>query len=107
MDAPQELLDLIDAAKTEIDDAKRAEIFDKLQKMLGDLCPAIPVYSPNKMCVMDSNIKGPVPGHPRVLPEQDVRHGFQHQGRDPDRVLRHQLVQGLQGVIHRSFAEES
>ncbi len=58
VDAPQELLDLIDAAKTEIDDAKRAEIFDKLQAMLCDLCPAIPVYSPNKMCVMDSDIMG-------------------------------------------------
>ena len=58
VDAPQELLDLIDAAKTEIDDAKRAELFDKMQAMLCDLCPAIPVYSPNKMCVMDSNIKG-------------------------------------------------
>ena len=26
--------------------------------MLCDLCPAIPVYSPNKMCVMDSDILG-------------------------------------------------
>ena len=58
VDAPQELLDLIDEAKVTIDADKRLEIFNKLQAMLCDLCPAIPVYSPNKMCVMDSTIKG-------------------------------------------------
>ena len=58
VDAPQELLDLMDKAKVEIDDAKRLDYYNQLQKMLCDLCPAIPAYSPNMLCAMDSDILG-------------------------------------------------
>ena len=58
VDAPQELLDLMDKAKVEIDDTKRLDYYNQLQKMLCDLCPAIPAYSPNMLCAMDSDILG-------------------------------------------------
>lgn len=57
-DGSQELLDLIDAAKVTIDETERRNTYAKIQEILADVVPAIPVYSPNKLCATDSDLLG-------------------------------------------------
>lgn len=58
VDAPEELLDLMDQAKVELDSAKSKELYAQIQKIINEAAPAIPLYSPNKVCATDANIKG-------------------------------------------------
>ena len=58
VDAPQELLDLMDEAKVTLDPDKSKEVYGKIQKIINEACPAAPLYSPNKVCAADSSIKG-------------------------------------------------
>ena len=58
VDAPQEVLDLIDEAKVTLDPEKSKEVYGKLQALINAACPVIPLYSPNKVCAVDSNIQG-------------------------------------------------
>ena len=57
-DAPQELLDLIDQAKVELDADKSMELYKQIQALVNGGVPTIPLYSPNKVCAADSNIQG-------------------------------------------------
>lgn len=57
-DGSQELLDLIDAAKVTIDETERKATYAKIQEILADVVPAIPVYSPNKLCATDADLVG-------------------------------------------------
>ena len=58
VDGSQELLDLIDAAKVTIDETERRAIYAKIQEILADVVPAVPVYSPNKLCATDADLVG-------------------------------------------------
>ena len=53
-----ELLALMDEARVTIDEAARKELYAKIQNILADEVPAIPVYSPNKLCATDSDLVG-------------------------------------------------
>ena len=53
-----ELIALIDEAKVTIDEAARKEIYAKIQTILADEVPGIPVYSPNKTCATDADLLG-------------------------------------------------
>ena len=58
MDGSDELLALIDEAKVTVDAAKRTELYAQIQNILATECPAIPIYSPNKLCATDGDIVG-------------------------------------------------
>lgn len=58
VDGSDELLALIDEAKVTVDETKRNELYAQIQTILAEECPAIPVYSPNKLCATDSDIVG-------------------------------------------------
>lgn len=58
MDGSDELLALIDEAKVTVDAAKRNELYAQIQTILAQECPAIPIYSPNKLCATDGDIVG-------------------------------------------------
>lgn len=52
-----ELLQLMDEAKVTLDPATSKEIYTKIQAIIADECPAVPLYSPTKTCAADSDIK--------------------------------------------------
>ncbi|MCQ2406688.1 MAG: ABC transporter substrate-binding protein [Oscillospiraceae bacterium] len=58
VDAPQEYMDLCDAANATSDLAERKEIFVKLQAIIAEYCTTMTVYSPTKTCAADSDIRG-------------------------------------------------
>jgi len=58
VDGTDELLALIDEAKVTVDAAKRNELYAQIQTILAQECPAIPIYSPNKLCATDGDIVG-------------------------------------------------
>ena len=58
VDGTDELLALIDEAKVTVDAAKRNELYAQIQAILAQECPAIPIYSPNKLCATDGDIVG-------------------------------------------------
>ena len=58
VDAPQELLDLMDEAKVTLDPDKSKELYTQIQALVNAAAPAIPLYSPNKVCAVDSSIQG-------------------------------------------------
>jgi len=55
---PDELDALIDQANTTIDSAARKEIYAKIAAIINENAPAIPLYSPNKICLADSDLAG-------------------------------------------------
>ncbi len=58
VDAPDELLELMDNAKVALDDGESRELYTQIQAIINEYCPVAPLYSPNKVCVSDSDILG-------------------------------------------------
>lgn len=55
---PDELDALIDQANNTVDSKARKEIFAKISAIINENCPAIPLYSPNKVCLADNDLAG-------------------------------------------------
>lgn len=55
---PAELDALIDQAKSTIDKTESLKLYAKIQAIINANCPGIPLYSPNKTCLADSDILG-------------------------------------------------
>ncbi len=53
---PAELDTLIDQAKVEMDEAANLALYKQIADIINENAPAIPLYSPNKICIADSNI---------------------------------------------------